>query len=573
MNLEIPMTYDIVHKQSPPLLAYNNNNREKRKHLTKKMETQPPKSLKGKDSQDSNTLPVGDDQSVRNTETATPMTEKPKDEPENTPKDEPKKKRKRRPPLVPWKKPKDMPRRPLSAYNIFFKEQREDMMNAASSSVDNGAEPKRKSNKSVGIGFANLARTIAANWKDLDDETRTPYVTRAAVEKDRYNQEMLVWRAKQKQEKERAAAEKKTGVDQNFAIVAKMDVDSEMSLGDKRTSPLRAASTGDDEPLPLESPKKSRAGYLEQRGRPDSSFTPIRLPNLMGSDPRGQVEPIRFPHHQTRMDMDMDMDMDTIHSALGLPGNQIFGGQGYSGIPPGGFPSFHDSWPEIGSNYSPEALHPAAPSHPALHLHQGRRYTWSGSNSGRHPAVRRNTNETETDIGHYHHASRSNPFPESWFESDRNEAPRATMHSRPSTYTTYPDTWFEVQDNEGPVEPIRYSPEGDLTGKLPPGRQPTQKGRSVSTSSEKTGKTEKAGKSASKDAKLGDGKQHMGSIRSLDELAADVTMKDYQPATKSKRASPTENPIVECSLHALGMQLDEETVDFLTKLKFGEQSL
>lgn len=66
---------------------------------------------------------------------------------------------------------------------------------------------RRKSNKSVGIGFANLARTIASEWKTLDQDTKAPYEARAATEKGRYDKEMLVWRAKQKEEKASAAAE------------------------------------------------------------------------------------------------------------------------------------------------------------------------------------------------------------------------------------------------------------------------------------------------------------------------------------------------------------------------------
>ena len=64
------------------------------------------------------------------------------------------------------------------------------------------ARKPRRSNKSVGIGFANLARSIAKDWKDLDATTRAPYVAIAAREKNRYNAEMLLWRAKQQEQEQ-----------------------------------------------------------------------------------------------------------------------------------------------------------------------------------------------------------------------------------------------------------------------------------------------------------------------------------------------------------------------------------
>lgn len=118
---------------------------------------------------------------------------------------EKKKQRKpRKPPAVAWKKPKGMPKRPLSAYNLFFKVQREAIMTARANDTSEAAA-KRSKKETVGIGFANLARTIADKWQSLDNADKADYLKQAAKEKARYKQEMVVWRRKQKEEKERQA--------------------------------------------------------------------------------------------------------------------------------------------------------------------------------------------------------------------------------------------------------------------------------------------------------------------------------------------------------------------------------
>lgn len=93
-----------------------------------------------------------------------------------------------------WKKPKDMPRRPLSAYNLFFKSERQRIV----ASISEGPNPRLgRSGKAVGIGFAGLARDIASKWKVLDNAEKSVFEEQAKVEKLRYRQEMSVWRSTQ----------------------------------------------------------------------------------------------------------------------------------------------------------------------------------------------------------------------------------------------------------------------------------------------------------------------------------------------------------------------------------------
>jgi hypothetical protein len=489
---------------------------------------------------------------------------------------EPKKKRKRRPPLVPWKKPKDMPRRPLSAYNIFFREQREAMMRAAAAEKGVAAasktakRPRKRSSKSVGIGFANLTRTMAANWKKLDSEARAPYAGVAASEKERYNQEMLVWRAKQKESKDMASARSSpTGGEPDQALVTGMvkmntedsthNEDDAEAFDASRVSPFPVAfsSRSDSQPLPVrESRKKrSRLDYAARRG---SDVSPIRVPDLYGSDPR--VDPIIQYHPRTHASSISDGTEAYPHqlhqsdSALGL------GGSSY--MEPAAWPGYLEGFGH-GLRHNPY--------HFQGHAQVERRDTWPGT-----------AHNTDYQIAaaaaqRYRPASVTSAprrlYPDAWFEAEatpRNTAPvpapapSSTVQNNPGS-KLYPDTWFEVQApadaGDDPIEPIRYSPGGDLTGTLPAGNKSPPRGTPSSS-------LLKAGGSlgATEGKVLAYGKQ-VGVIRSLNELASDTNRTGQR--TSPRRGS---NTIVENSMQSPGLQLDEETVDFLTKLPFNNSS-
>mmetsp|Transcript_10479 Transcript_10479/g.14858 ORF Transcript_10479/g.14858 Transcript_10479/m.14858 type:complete len:326 (-) Transcript_10479:348-1325(-) len=88
-----------------------------------------------------------------------------------------------------WRKPKDKPKRPLSAYNLFFADEREKMVNAA----NNGTGSRTG-------GFGGMAKTVAAKWNTLSDIERQPYEAAAKVEKDKYFSALEVWKLKKSRE-------------------------------------------------------------------------------------------------------------------------------------------------------------------------------------------------------------------------------------------------------------------------------------------------------------------------------------------------------------------------------------
>jgi hypothetical protein len=105
-----------------------------------------------------------------------------------------------------WKKPADKPKRPLSAYNIFFQLERDRIVNEEEERLftrDDVAKvrvvavadmPKRKDRKIHGkIAFVDLARSIGMKWKSLPDQEKEVFYERARVEKERYDLKVATW--------------------------------------------------------------------------------------------------------------------------------------------------------------------------------------------------------------------------------------------------------------------------------------------------------------------------------------------------------------------------------------------
>lgn len=81
------------------------------------------------------------------------------------------------------------PKRPLSAYNFFFQNERQSLLQDTPTRKE--GKPRRSHGK---IGFADLARKVAAKWRILSEEDRSVFEEKAAVDKERYRLEMGNWR-------------------------------------------------------------------------------------------------------------------------------------------------------------------------------------------------------------------------------------------------------------------------------------------------------------------------------------------------------------------------------------------
>jgi hypothetical protein len=118
-------------------------------------------------------------------------------------------------------KNKDKPKRPLSAYNIFFKHTRsrivegfseegtvEETIQSIEGIVANSTETRRHRKTHGQISFGDLARRIADKWKTIGKNQKALFDHYASLDMKRYRRDVAIWKAK----KEREALAIKRGV-------------------------------------------------------------------------------------------------------------------------------------------------------------------------------------------------------------------------------------------------------------------------------------------------------------------------------------------------------------------------
>lgn len=172
--------------------------------------------------------------------------------------DDQKKRRKKR--KKKWTKPEGKPKRPLSAYNIFFAQERILMLGKDVPTAEQEALKKKVHCKTHGkISFAVMARTIGAKWKALGSNEKKIYEDRAREEKARYLAELTQWKEAQKN------AVSAAGPD-----ITKM-VEDDMSLGASHHKVQLDLGLGMSHKAGIAALSSQAPGISELRGEPSAS--------------------------------------------------------------------------------------------------------------------------------------------------------------------------------------------------------------------------------------------------------------------------------------------------------------
>ncbi|VEU38779.1 unnamed protein product [Pseudo-nitzschia multistriata] len=174
-----------------------------------------------------------------------------------------KKKRKKR--KKKWTKPEGKPKRPLSAYNIFFAQERVLMLGKDIPTAEQEEQKKRVHCKTHGkISFAAMARTIGAKWKALDSSEKAIFEDRARSEKARYHAEITLWKESQKST---ASASGETDASDSGktgpAGTPSMPIASTSPAKKSSSEPISGTSRAVSEPAAV-SPAEQLAAYMNE---------------------------------------------------------------------------------------------------------------------------------------------------------------------------------------------------------------------------------------------------------------------------------------------------------------------
>jgi len=232
-----------------------------------------------------------------------------------------------------------MPRRPLSAYNIFFKEERAKILGSATAEGDpataheNGGnegsskDPEdRKTRAPHGkIGFENLAKTIGRRWKSLNPSHLERFKVLAHEDMERYRREMEEYRISQGEKKKQndliiaeekecqkaSASTKGEKQDKATAETRVVTTETEEKRGKRKLVPLNETESICSPPT-SKRPEQYQRSYLK-RMKLNNPFAPTH--------PSSSTRQERDEQDRSPLDEIASAPIHAIHSTLpGVPG-------------------------------------------------------------------------------------------------------------------------------------------------------------------------------------------------------------------------------------------------------------
>jgi hypothetical protein len=261
---------------------------------------------------------------------------------------------------------KGMPKRPLSAYNIFFSTERQLLLgeDLASAHVITD-QSRRKHRKTHGkIGFAEMAKVVGQRWKKLDTATKQGFQEQANREKERYFENLEVWKKAQEEEdrtEEPTETNESMGDEPIIRQVRLRDDESQAERGIQAASPVEARLPQRRAlPRALPQPETAHFPTILQR---EEDYT---------NEPRFHSRNAYFPAPNASLPANFGSNdpLPTMRGRASLPGNlpSHYGGSSLyaraqgraslSGGPPDAYrvpPRAHNpqlddgSWPEVAS--------------------------------------------------------------------------------------------------------------------------------------------------------------------------------------------------------------------------------
>lgn len=281
------------------------------------------------------------------------------------------------------RKPKGKPKRPLSAYNLFFKDERERILNSIPGEPEEEKEkkitwPGKKRAPHGKIGFESLAKTIGSRWKVLSKERRAHYKVKADEDLERYANEMKLYEERKALEKPEDKVTKDSSTDEDETKSETQSRSEDL----KRPREDSLASEKMDSPSSKKLSKKEKKKLAEKEALPDDATSQ----QMCG----GYFVPMMMVNQNSQ---GVPAPMNTVNGAgMMAPANFMM----------------HTA----GRNY-PMAQQPSPQTPQSQHNTQSMNYSSRSHHSPNHHYPEHHTRQIDHDVQrqmHSHHTNTSNYF-------------------------------------------------------------------------------------------------------------------------------------------------------------------